>query len=323
MCVSIIKMGIKSLKKFIKEHFVQFSLSQGDTVCVDSSILMYKYRYIYDTDNFHIIGFINKVIEFLEQGVIPIFVFDGKPPEAKKETLKKRSETRNSMISKVKKLKEQVSEEFISDGEVDVENVIEKVTYIQKIEKNILIVTKNHYLEVVELLKSLGIPVYQSEGEAEQTCAFLQKNGYANYVITEDTDSLTFGGTKILFKENNGYLLCRLENVLTNLGIDYLQFVDFCILCGCDYIPGIHKIGPVTALKIIKKGNIEHFISENKKYTIPDSFNYQLARDIFTQELIITTNDFTVKKTNYTLATEILLKNKLDPEYYLNKNCFK
>lgn len=316
-------MGIKGLKKFIKHYFNEIDDIKGSTVCIDSSILMYKYRYIYNTDNFHIVGFLHKVIEFLDQDIIPIFVFDGKPPDAKKETLKKRTETRNSMISKVKKLKEQVSEEFISDGEADLEGVIEKVETIQKIEKNILIVTKNHYLEVIELLKGLGIPFYQSDGEAEQTCAFLQKNGYADYTITEDTDSLTFGGTKILFKNGNGYSLCQLEIVLSQLGINYSQFIDFCILCGCDYIPGIHKIGPVSALKIIKNGNIEHFISENKKYLIPDSFNYNLARSIFTQNIHLKETDFKIKDMNYTILTNILLKNGLDPEFYLNKFKFK
>ena len=312
-------MGIKGLKKFVKEYFKDIEHING-TVCIDSSILMYKYRYIYNTDNFHILGFMNKVIEFLEQGIIPIFVFDGKPPDAKRETLKKRTEVRNSMISKVKKLKEEVSEEFISDGEADLGVVIEKVNIIQKIEKNILIVTKTHYLEVIELLKGLGIPIYESDGEAEQTCAFLQKNGYADYTITEDTDSLTFGGTKILFKNGNGYSLCELETVLFNLGIDYFQFIDFCILCGCDYIPGINKVGPVNALKIIKKFNcIETFIIENKKYIIPDSFNYQLARSIFTQNINLKETDFKIKEPNYNILTKILLKNGLDPEFYLNK----
>ena len=36
------------------------------------------------------------------------------------------------------------------------------------------------------------------------------------------------------------------------------QFIDLCILCGCDYVNNIRGIGPVTALKlIIKHKNIE------------------------------------------------------------------
>ena len=29
------------------------------------------------------------------------------------------------------------------------------------------------------------------------------------------------------------------------------QFIDFCILCGCDYLPKIHGVGPATAFKLV------------------------------------------------------------------------
>ena len=69
--------------------------------------------------------------------------------------------------------------------------------------------------------------------------------------------------------------------------LSYEEFIDFCILCGCDYLPGIPKIGPVNSLKIIQKyKSIDSFIQENektKKYIIPELFNYSLARELFIQ----------------------------------------
>ena len=39
------------------------------------------------------------------------------------------------------------------------------------------------------------------------------------------------------------------------------QFLDFCILCGCDYCPVVPKVGNVTAMKLIKThGSIEKII---------------------------------------------------------------
>ena len=35
--------------------------------------------------------------------------------------------------------------------------------------------------------------------------------------------------------------------------LDYGQFVDFCIMCGCDYTETIRGIGPKTALALIRK----------------------------------------------------------------------
>ena len=58
------------------------------------------------------------------------------------------------------------------------------------------------------------------------------------------------------------------------------SFVDFCILCGCDYTSTIPKIGPVNALKLIKK---YHSIENFENIIIPEEFNYQLARTLFTQ----------------------------------------
>ena len=101
-------MGIKSLKKIIKQHApdainYNFSL-YNKKIAIDSSILLYKFRYTYTQDNFHIQGFLYKVIEFLEKGVIPVFVFDGPPPQAKRDTLDKRTETRTKMQERIKEL---------------------------------------------------------------------------------------------------------------------------------------------------------------------------------------------------------------------------
>ena len=42
------------------------------------------------------------------------------------------------------------------------------------------------------------------------------------------------------------------------MGLDPFQLVDLAILIGTDYFKGIKKIGPKTALSLIKKyGNIE------------------------------------------------------------------
>lgn len=66
-----------------------------------------------------------------------------------------------------------------------------------------------------------------------------------------------------------------------------LQFVDLCILLGCDYLDPIAKIGPNTALKLIRDhGSLEKFVEavENdpkKKYTIPEDWPYKQARDLF------------------------------------------
>jgi flap endonuclease-1 len=94
-------MGIKNLKKIIQKHAPDAISDKPDLynkkISIDSSILLYRFRYTYKEDNFHIQGFLHKIIDYLEKNIIPIFVFDGAPPDAQKNTLEKRIETRNKM----------------------------------------------------------------------------------------------------------------------------------------------------------------------------------------------------------------------------------
>ncbi len=292
-------MGIKGLKKLIKKYapdaIVPFDLSElkGKKIAVDSSILLYKFRYTYSHDNFHILGFTSKIKEFAELGVEPHFVFDGTPPQAKEKVLSERSETRKKQKNRLEELDKLlggqdltfVSEFIDSDDEngkelENIKNVKSLLAEQKKIKKNLLIVTKKHSIEVMNYLKSLGITFSEAPTEAEKECAYLQKTGQVDYILTEDTDSLPFGGNKIIFSKNGIYELCDLRLILENFGITFESFVDLCILCGCDYTGTIPKVGPVSALKLIKRHSvIENIIQVLPN--VPDSLEYQLARELF------------------------------------------
>lgn len=289
-------MGIKNLKRLIQKH-APGAISNNFTlynkrIVIDSSILLYKFRYKYSQDNFHIQGFLYKVIELLEDGIIPIFVFDGPPPLEKQQTLEKRIDNRKKMQERVNELTNTRNtlglciginpEEYIhsDDEETDESGVVNEIkklnNAIKTIEKNILIVKKIHSDEVMEFLKSLGIPFFKATSESEETCAYLQKHGYADYVLTEDTDALTFGAKQVIF----GDKVYHLDIILSEMDLSFDSFVDLCILCGCDYTGTIPKIGPVSALRLIKKYNtIDNF----ENVVIPDDFDYQSARSIFKQ----------------------------------------
>jgi 5'-3' exonuclease len=74
-----------------------------------------------------------------------------------------------------------------------------------------------------------------------------------------------------------------LNLALCGLDLTYEQFVDLCILCGCDYCSSIKGIGPKTALKLIRQyKNLEGIIQfvkrdHKKKYQLPkDWTSYRL-----------------------------------------------
>jgi flap endonuclease-1 len=132
------------------------------------------------------------------------------------------------------------------------------------------------------------VPCLQAPEEADPQCAFLSKLNLVDYVATEDMDLLTFG-SKILLKNfmKRGMYKVTLDDILKDGKITMDQFIDICILLGCDYTDTIDGIGPKRAWDLIKKyGSIEELISQEKKiinndYKLPDNFRYVEAREYF------------------------------------------
>lgn len=104
----------------------------------------------------------------------------------------------------------------------------------------------------------MGVPVVEAPCEAESQCAELAKHGKVYGAATEDMDALTFRTPKLLRKmtfsgTKQPILEIDCELMLTGLGLTYPEFIDLCILCGCDYTESIKGIGPKTALKLIRQ----------------------------------------------------------------------
>merc|ERR1712072_334280 len=94
-------MGIKNLLKFLnsypdlvtEKNINDFS---GKKIAIDISILLYQVVISVrnsgaDLTNkkgeisSHVLGLFNKTCKLLSKGVIPVYVFDGKPPEIKRK----------------------------------------------------------------------------------------------------------------------------------------------------------------------------------------------------------------------------------------------
>ncbi len=310
-------MGIKQLNKIlrrvapdaIKERSIHdYTHSK---IAIDSSILIYKYRYAAQgSEDSHIHGFIQRACFYLKRGILPVFVFDGIPPDAKRETLDKRSNQKFKIESRIKDLI-QKREMCTQAGTINTEIEDE----INRLNKQVTYVTKNHRQECKYLMKLLGVPVIESNGEAETTCAALQKRGIVDYTFTEDTDALTFGAPKVLksAKKLERVIEIDLSVILDKMNLSMDSFIDFCILCGCDYCGTIPKIGPITALTLINKySSIENIIENlDSKYTVPDNFNYELARSLFKHDpLNKNTYDISIKDIQLDKLTQFITTEK-------------
>jgi len=114
------------------------------------------------------------------------------------------------------------------------------------------------------------------------------KNGRGqSYPKASDADCLTFG-TRLLIRnlmaaesQKKQIYEISLELILEQLGI-MDQFIDFCILCGCDYCDTIKGVGPSTAIKLIMShGSLEKVLESLDSEKVPENFRYQAARDFF------------------------------------------
>lgn len=80
-------------------------------------------------------------------------------------------------------------------------------------------------------------------------------------------DALTFGTVRLLRRmmapeaKKLSILEFNTETMLRELGMTQKEFIDMCILCGCDYAQTIRNVGPKKAYQGIKKfRTIEAFV---------------------------------------------------------------
>ena len=78
----------------------------------------------------------------------------------------------------------------------------------------------------------------------------------------------------------------NLNDVLAGLDMDMKQFIDLCILLGCDYCGSIKGIGPKRAVELMKKHkSIEEVLAniDKTKYIPPEDFPFDGARGLFVE----------------------------------------
>ncbi|KRX08903.1 5'-3' exonuclease, C-terminal domain [Pseudocohnilembus persalinus] len=306
-------MGIKKLMDILREKAPgcirkkELKFFGGRSVACDASMAMYQFlvttqgsndsvlTQLTDKDGNktgHLVGLFNRTLMFLENGIKPAWVFDGKPPTFKSGELAKRKKAKEEAKEKVEQALEAGNmEEALKQQQ--------RTTYISKEMKE----------DAMKMLKLLGCPVIVAPCEAEAQCAFLAKSKKVYATVTEDMDALTFQ-TPVLIRGLNSkkepVYEISYDTMMEELGFTYEEFIDFCILCGCDYTCTIEGIGPTTAFKLIKEHKtiekvIEHLEAANlhdtkkKKTQIPENFNYKDSRPLFFKPDVIDPNEIQLK----------------------------
>jgi flap endonuclease-1 len=269
-------MGVRGLNTFIKKVCPECITTNkiekynGKTFGIDASILLYKYRHISNIDggceNSHVIGFLNRIKYYKNNNIIPVFIFDGIPPEQKKITLKKRQSIKRKIYEKIDILKNTNIESESEQIQIDTE--------INFLTRQIINVTKTHINDVKNLLDILGVNYYNAPDEAEKYCVYLQKHNIIDYIVTDDTDVFTFGGVNILKSSiKNDLIETDINLFLKKIGYSFTKFIDFCILSGCDYLPYIPSLAINTVYSLFKKHETIEDIIKLNKYSFSEQYN--------------------------------------------------
>ena len=282
-------MGIKGLTQLIKTNSPDaiqtinlYNLS-GKTVAIDASLFMYKMLINMRTSNqaylkskegkivSHITGIFYKTANYLAVDITPIYVFDGKPPQHKDDVIKNRHK-------KVANAKEAMTNTELTEEQKN------------NLEKQTIRLTKGHVDDIKHLLNLMGVSYVQANGEAEAYASEMCRQGMVDYVVTEDMDTLAFGCPKMIrscldksIKRSDIISVIELPTILQNFKMTYEEFIDMCILCGCDYCSNIPRIGNKGAYNYITKHRtIENILPHIKN--VPENYEtkYKESRRLFT-----------------------------------------
>ena len=311
-------MGIKNLLKFLSNYDgilkeIDDNNFNKQKIAIDISIILYKVIIAIrnsgtDLTNkkgeivSHILGLFNKTIYLLKKNIIPIYVFDGKAPDLKSKVIQERKEIKKKAWEKLETLT----------------NEKDKIKYF----KRTVSISWKQLDECKNLLDLMGIPYIKAPEEADSQCAWLVKNGFATGVLTEDMDILTFGCNKIyrnLGSYNKKTIEINLKDILEKINLNYNEFIELCILFGCDYCERVKDITPNELYNIFKENkNIYKTLEilKNNNYNVPDINNIELVKSYFKNPPILSNiNDLELKKPEIEK-----LEDKLVNEYGLIKS---
>ncbi|VVC02333.1 Flap endonuclease 1 [uncultured archaeon] len=197
----------------------------------------------------HMAGIFYRNSRLLENGIKPIYVFDGKPPDFKADVLGERSER--------KKEAEAAWKAALEKGNID-----EAKKFAQATSR----LTPEMVEESKTLLRLMGMPVIEAPSEGEAQASQMALEGTVDAVASQDIDCLLFGAPLLLRNLSIGgrrklpgrheYVeitpeYVSLNDLLSELKITREQLIWMGILVGTDFDEGVKGIGPKKAHKIV------------------------------------------------------------------------
>jgi flap endonuclease-1 len=217
----------------------------------------------------HLSGLFYRTAKFIEAGIRPVYVFDGQRPDFKAGTVAERSAIKSAAEAEWK--------QALSEGRM--EDAVKAAKMTARLNGEMIEQSK-------KLLDFMGVQWVQAPSEGEAQCAVMCADKVVYATASQDWDSLLFGSPKLVrnlsitgkkrIPKTGAYVdvnpeLLELKKVLDCLKISREQLIALSLLVGTDYNPGVHGIGPKTAMKIVLEEKtlnkiIERAVKKNPWY---------------------------------------------------------
>ena len=151
----------------------------------------------------------------------------------KQEVLDSRKEHKLKIQQRVEELEALMND--LSIDEIEKKKEIEQ--QIKQTQKKCINITREDVDNLKRIFDIMGVKYIQADCEADLICWGLFKNEKVDACLSNDMDFLPSGCGVLLrnYNNSNKILEYNLKYILQILNFTHEQFVDFCILCGCDY----------------------------------------------------------------------------------------
>ncbi len=223
----------------------------------------------------HLSGLFYRTIELIENGIRPVYVFDGVPSKLKQKTIEARMSRRDEALSAWEQAKK----------EGNLEEARKYAQQSTRMSKYVVDTSK-------QLLDFMGVPYVKAPGEGEAEASYMCKSGLVYAAASQDYDTLLFGSPVVVrnltisgrrkLPKKNIFVniepeIIFLDETLNALGLDQRKLIWVGILLGTDFNDGIRGIGPKTALKIVKEATslseVEEYVKQKYKAEFSSDVN--------------------------------------------------
>lgn len=282
------------LGKLVTKRKLEISELNGRTIAIDAFNVLYQFLSIIrgpdgaPLQDFkgnvtsHLSGLFYRTIELVENGIKPIYVFDGLPSMLKQKTIQARMNRREEAYQAWQKAKD----------EGDLEGAKKYAQQSTKINKYIIESSK-------ELLDYMGVAHINAPSEGEAQAVEMCKKGLVYAAASQDYDTLLFATPRVVrnltisgrrkLPKKNVFIniepeIIDLQETLKGLGLNQKQLIWAGILLGTDFNEGIKGVGPITAVKIAKAA---HSISDIENY-VKEKYKQEFELDIREVEALFT-----------------------------------